>query len=46
MEVFLFVDTVKMYQIKAKDSEVKPCALFLGNISKDFTLDNMRKAGL
>ena len=28
-----------MYQFKVKDSEIKPHPLFLGNISKDFTLD-------
>ena len=33
---FLFVSLVKMYQFKAKDS----C---LANISKDFTLNNMKK---
>ena len=30
-----------MYQFKAKDSEVKPYSLCVGNISKDFTLNNM-----
>ena len=42
---FLFVNAVKIYQFKAKDSEVNPYPLCLGNISKDFTLDN-RKTGL
>ena len=32
---------VKMYQFKAKDLDIKPYSLCLGNISKDFTLDNM-----
>ena len=40
---FLFVNAVKMYQFKVKDSEIKPYPLYLGNISKDFTLDNMKK---
>ena len=35
-----------MYKFKAKDSEMKPYPLCLGNISKDFTLNNMKKAGL
>ena len=35
-----------MYQFKAKDSEIKSYPLCLGNISKDFTLDNMQKTGL
>ena len=34
---------MKMYQFTAKVSEIKPCPLCLGNISKDFTLDNMKK---
>ena len=37
----------KTYQFKAKDSEIKsyyiPC---LGNILKDFTIDNRKKTGL
>ena len=33
---FLFVSAVKMYQFKAKDSR-------LGNISKYFTINNMKK---
>ena len=35
-----------MYQLKAKDSEIKSYPLCLGNISKDFTLDIMQKTGL
>ena len=30
---FLFVNAVKMYQFKAKDSEMKPYPLCRGNIS-------------
>ena len=33
---------MKMYQFKAKVSEIKPCPLCLRIISKDFTLDNMK----
>ena len=40
---FLFVNAVKMYQFKARDSETKPHLLRSGNISKDFTLNNMKK---
>ena len=43
---FLFVNTTKIYQFKAKDSEIKPYPLCLGNISKDFKIDNMKNAGL
>ena len=40
---FLFVNAVKMYQFKEKDSEIKLYPLCLGNTSKDFTLDNTEK---
>ena len=43
---FLFVNATKIYQFKAKDSEIKDYALCLGNISKDFTINNMTKTGL
>ena len=36
---FSFVNAEKMYRFKAKDSEIKPYPLCLGNISKDFTLN-------
>ena len=42
----LYVIDVKTYQSKAKDSEIKPYPLCLGNISKDFTNDYMKKSGL
>ena len=32
--------------MKAKNSEIKDYALCLGNISKDFTIDNLKKTGL
>ena len=40
---FLYISAVKMHQLKAKDSETKPYPLLLGNIFKDFTIDNMRE---
>ena len=43
---FLFVNTTKVYQFKAKIFEIKHYALCLGNISKDFTIENMNKTGL
>ena len=43
---FLFVNATKIYQFKAKDSDIKDYSLCLGNISKDFTLNNTIKAGL
>ena len=33
---FLFVNATKIYQFKAKDSEIKTCPFCLGNISKCF----------
>ena len=39
---FLFVNATKIYQFKAKDSEIKDYAPFLGNISKDFTNKNTK----
>ena len=41
---FLFINAVKMYQFKAKDSEIKPYSLFLVNIEKTFRVDNMKKS--
>ena len=43
---FLFVNTTKIYQFKVKDSEIKKYPFCVGNISKDFTANNMKKTGL
>ena len=40
---FLFVNATKIYQFKAKDSGIKDYTLRLGNISKDSTINNMKK---
>ena len=40
---FLFVNATKIYQFKAKDSQIKDCSLCLGNILKDFIINNMKK---
>ena len=42
----LFVNATKVYQFKANDSEIKDCALCLGNISKNFTINNLSKTRL
>ena len=42
---FLFVNATKIYQSKAKDSEIKKCPLCLGNISKNFTVNDIKKTG-
>ena len=39
----LYAKGVKIHQFKAKGSERKPYPLRLGDISKDFTVDNMKK---
>ena len=43
---FLFVDAIKIHQFKIKYSDIKDYTLCLGNISKDFTINNMTKTGL
>ena len=43
---FLFVNTTKIYQFKAKDFEKKDCTLCLTDISKDFTITNLKKIRL
>ena len=44
--IFSFVNAVKMYQHKAKHSEIRPYALCWGSVSKDFTINNMKKTKL
>ena len=41
----LFVNGVEISKIKAKDSEIVATPLCLGNVSKDFSVDNMKKTG-
>ena len=43
---FLFVNATKIYQFKAKNSEIKDYALCLANFSKYFTINKMKKTGL
>ena len=40
---YLFVNVTEIYTFKAKDSEIVASPLCLGNISKDFPVDNMKK---
>ena len=37
---------VKIVKFKAKDSEILATPLFLGNISKDWSVDHMKSTGL
>ena len=43
---YLFVNGKEIHLFKAKDSEIVPTPLCLGNISKDWIVDNMKKTGL
>ena len=43
---YLFVNGTEIYKFKAKDSEIVATPLCLGNISNDWSLDNMKKTGL
>ena len=42
---YLFVNGIEIYKFKAKDSEIVATPLCLGNISKDWSTDNMKKTG-
>ena len=43
---YLLVNGTEIYKFKAKNSEIVITSLFLGKISKDWSLDNMKKTGL
>ena len=43
---YLFVNGTEIYKFKAKDSEIVATPLCLGNISKDWSVDNMKGTGL
>ena len=43
---YLFANGTKIIKFKAKDSKITAYALCLGNISKDWSVDNMKKTGL
>ena len=43
---YSYVNGIKICKFKAKGSEIATIPLFLRNISKDGTVDNMNKAGL
>ena len=40
---YLFVNGTAIYKFKEKDSEIAASPLCLGNISKDWLIDNMKK---
>ena len=43
---YLFVNGTEIYKFKAKDSEIVQNPLCLGNISKNWSAENMKKTGL
>ena len=42
---YLFVNETEIYKFKAKNSKIVATPLCLGNISKDWSTDNMKKTG-
>ena len=40
---YIFVNGTEIIKFKAKDSEIVASPLFVGNISKDWSTDNMKK---
>ena len=43
---YFFVNGTETYKFKAKDSKIVVSPLCLGNISKDWSADDMKKQGL
>ena len=43
---YLLVNGTEVYKFKAKDFEIVAISLFIGKISKDWSLDNMKRTGL
>ena len=41
----MFVNVAEIYKFKAKDSEILATPLCLGNIWKDWSIDNMKRTG-
>ena len=42
---YLFANGTKIQKFKAKDSEISVGPICLGNISKDWSVDNMKRTG-
>ena len=43
---YLFINGTEFHKFKATDSEIAAYPLFFGNVSKGFSVDNMKKTGL
>ena len=39
MNNYIFVNRVKIYKFKVKDSDINTAILYLGNVLKDFSVD-------
>ena len=42
---YLFVNGAKFHKFKAKDSKINPVPLCLRSVSRDFSVNNMKKTG-
>ena len=42
---YLFVNGIEIHKFEVKDSEIVASPLCLGNVSKDWSTDNMKKTG-
>ena len=42
---YLFVNGIEIYKFKAQDSEILVGPIYLGNISKDWSVDNIKRTG-
>ena len=42
---YLFANSTEIYKFKAQDSEIVASPLYLGNISEDWSTDNVKKTG-
>ena len=46
MNSYVFINGVEVYNFKGKHSAINAAPLCLGNASKDFSVDNLKKTGL
>ena len=46
MHTYIFDNGVKICKFKAKGSEINAALLCLGNVSEDFSIDNMNRTEL
>ena len=43
---YIFINEDEIHEFKAKDSEINVAPLWLGKVSKDFLVENMKKTRL